>query len=82
MPSRAGFRLRPLGSSQESIRADNHRSATEADTTHPLLRFLLWLMRSESGNWAALPVRVFYKFESGGWRCRSTRQLHKVYRCR
>jgi hypothetical protein len=25
---------------------------------------------------------VFYKFDSGGWRSRSTRQLHKVYRCR
>jgi hypothetical protein len=28
------------------------------------------------------PVRVFYKFDSGRWRHRSTRQLHKVYRCK
>lgn len=31
---------------------------------------------------AAMPVRVYYKFESGGWRSRSTRQLQKVYRCK
>lgn len=29
-----------------------------------------------------IPVRVFYKFDSGRWRHRSTRQLHKVYRCK
>ena len=31
---------------------------------------------------APVQVRVFYKFDSGRWRHRSTRQLHKVYRCK
>jgi hypothetical protein len=31
---------------------------------------------------ATLPVRVYYKFDSGCWRNRHTRQLYKVYRCR
>jgi len=31
---------------------------------------------------ATLPVRVYYKFDSGCWRNRQTRQLHKVYQCR
>ena len=29
-----------------------------------------------------VPMRVFYKFDSGRWRTRSTRQLHRVYRCK
>jgi hypothetical protein len=73
MPYRGGFRIHPLGTS-ESV-AD---TATEA--AHGLWHTLLWLLGNGSDQ--ARPVRVFYKFESGGWRYRSTRQLEKVYRCR
>ncbi len=47
-----------------------------------LLRFVLWLLGPEARFEAPLPVRVFYKFDSGRWRSRSTRQLRGVYRCR
>ena len=49
----------------------------------PLVRLLLRLLH-ELGTevQAALPVRVYYKFDSGCWRNRSTRQLRKVNRCR
>jgi hypothetical protein len=50
------------------------------EATHTLMRFVLWLLRGNADG--QIPVRVFYKFDSGRWRCRSTRQLHKVYRCR
>jgi hypothetical protein len=48
-----------------------------------LLRLFLWLWQGLGldGHYT-LPVRVYYKFDSGCWRNRSTRQLHKVYRCR
>ena len=47
------------------------------------LRLILWLVRlcgQDMGS--AMPVRVYYKFDSGCWRSRNTLQLHKVYRCR
>ncbi len=53
-----------------------------AEATHTLMRFVLWLLRGSADGHPRMPVRVFYKFDSGSWRCRSTRQLHKVYRCR
>jgi hypothetical protein len=48
-----------------------------------LMRLFIWLIH-ELGVEAACPspIRVFYKFGSGGWRSRSTSQLHKVNRCR
>jgi hypothetical protein len=52
------------------------------ESAHILMRFAAWLLRGESGDRSGLPVRVFYKFDSGCWRSRSTHQLHKVYRCR
>jgi hypothetical protein len=27
-------------------------------------------------------VRIYYKFDTGRWQARRTRQLQKVYRCR
>jgi hypothetical protein len=45
-----------------------------------LLRLFLWFMHGlalEVHNTS--PVRVYYKFDSGCWRSRSTRQLQKVY---
>jgi len=48
-----------------------------------LFRLMLWLLRTLGAEMgAALPVRVYYKFDSGCWRSRNTLQLHKVYRCR
>ena len=48
-----------------------------------LLRILTWLAQGlEIDQRVRIPVRVFYKFETGCWRVRSTRQLQKVYRCR
>jgi hypothetical protein len=74
MPYRAGFRIHPVGKGEPV--------AATTEAAHGLLRMLLWLLRNGSEEGRALPVRVFYKFESGGWRHRSTRQLHKVYQCR
>jgi hypothetical protein len=83
MPSRVGFRFRPLPASQESSHDGGGSSEAETEIAHRLLRFVLGLLRAEIHEPAAVPVhRVFYKFESGGWRSRSTRQLDKVYRCR
>jgi hypothetical protein len=49
----------------------------------PLFRMLTWLLEGlDIDRRDRLPVRVFYKFETGCWRVRSTRQLQKVYRCR
>ena len=80
MPFRGGYRIRPLGSSQESsCRGDDGMSA---EVAHGLLRFVLWLLRADSDGLTAVPVRVYYKFESGCWRSSSTRQLQRVYRCR
>jgi hypothetical protein len=48
-----------------------------------LLRMLTWLLQGlETNRRVRLPVRVYYKFETGCWRVRGTRQLQKVYRCR
>jgi hypothetical protein len=48
-----------------------------------LFRLLLWFVRTLGPEmYAALPMRVYYKFDSGCWRSRNTLQLHKVYRCR
>jgi hypothetical protein len=79
-----GFRLRLAGLSSETSAHDEASTAFHiaAETAHGLLRLVAWLLRGESDDREALPVRVFYKFDSGGWRSRSTRQLHKVYRCR
>jgi hypothetical protein len=83
MPFPAGFKLRSIVPSQEAAAREENRSAeADADTTHVLMRFVLWLLRGDEDAHAGIPVRVFYKFDSGSWRSRSTRQLHKVYRCR
>lgn len=84
MRYREGCDLRLLGSAPEISDRDDHAQAAHvgAETAHSLLRFIAWLVHGEWGDRQGLPVRVFYKFDSGGWRSRSTRQLHKVYRCR
>jgi hypothetical protein len=46
-------------------------------------RLVAWLRdRFEDGQRARQPARIYYQFESGAWRSRSTRQLNKVCRCR
>jgi hypothetical protein len=82
MPCRGGFRLRLATPSQETTRERAPLAERETENTHALLRLVLWLLRAESDGPVPLPVRVFYKFDSGCWRSRSTHQLHKVYRCR
>jgi hypothetical protein len=48
-----------------------------------LVRLLLRLARGLGvEQYTPVPVRVYYKFDSGCWRSRNTQQLHKVYRCR
>jgi hypothetical protein len=48
-----------------------------------VLRLLLRLARGlGTEECAAVPLRVYYKFDAGCWRSRNTQQLHKVYRCR
>jgi hypothetical protein len=48
-----------------------------------LVRFFVWLIHELGGEIVGpRPVRVLYKFGSGGWRSRSTSQLRKVNRCR
>jgi len=69
-------------SALEGASNDDRASEPESENTHALLRFVLWLLRGQSDDHAAPPVRVFYKFDSGCWRSRSTHQLHKVYLCR
>lgn len=78
MLSRGGSKLRSLVAQDSD--GDSH--LLDADTAHAMLRFVLWLLRGEADPQEAIPVRVYYKFDSGAWRSRSTRQLHKVYRCR
>lgn len=52
-------------------------------TRRRLLRWVTWLWeRFDDGLGEAPPSRVFYQFEAGSWRSRSTRQLGKVSRCR
>ncbi len=79
-----GFKLRLLGSSLQSSGHDGAGATSQiaTDTAHGLMRFVAWILGAEPGDQASLPVRVFYKFDSGAWRLGSTRQLHKVYRCR
>ncbi len=77
MQSRAGFKA-----AADDTRVANATLQVGAEATHTLMRFVLWLLRGDAEGRPGLPVRVFYKFDSGSWRCRSTRQLHKVYRCR
>jgi hypothetical protein len=76
--------LRLPGLSHESPAPSEPRQLSEigVDAAHNLLRLVMWLLRGDVDGRDGLPVRVFYKFDSGGWRSRSTRQLHKVYRCR
>jgi len=59
------------------------RSRANSSESNLLVRLLLWLL-GELGCEVVgpSPVRVFYKFASGGWRSRCTSQLHKVNRCR
>jgi len=48
-----------------------------------LFRLLLWFVRTLGPEaYTVMPMRVYYKFDSGCWRTRNTLQLHKVYRCR
>lgn len=84
MPSHAGSKLRSLVPSREvAAEGERHRSAVaQAELSHTLMRFVLWVLRGDADDQIGIPVRVFYKFDSGSWRSRSTRQLHKVYRCR
>jgi hypothetical protein len=58
---------------------DGHDVAGHGRWARAIAR-LLHLVELETD--APIPVRVFYKFDSGRWRHRSTRQLHKVYRCK
>jgi hypothetical protein len=46
------------------------------------MRFFVWLHELGGEIVGPRPVRVLYKFGSGGWRSRSTSQLRKVNRCR
>jgi hypothetical protein len=66
----------------DDTRVMNTTLQVGAEATHTLMRFVLWLLRGDADGHPRMPVRVFYKFDSGSWRCRSTRQLQKVYRCR
>jgi hypothetical protein len=70
------------GHSSSNTLANSSAQGVGAEVGHRLVRFVLWLLRTSSDEQAALPVRVFYKFDSGRWLSRSTHQLQKVYRCR
>ncbi len=64
-------------------RPETKQLARPDEPTGLLPRVLLHLLRLlEEELPASLPVRVYYKFDSGCWRCRNTRQLQKVYRCK
>lgn len=91
MPSRAGSNdhddkvglAQPAGKSGQGLdprRPPTPSSAVESGGFHPVERLLAWLLGAQGE--AALPVRVYYKFDSGAWRSRRTHQLRKVYRCR
>jgi hypothetical protein len=80
MLCREDYRSNAPASLQGVARGDSGLGDTEPRSG--LLRFVLWLLRGESESPASLSVRVFYKFDSGSWRMRSTHQLQKVYRCR
>jgi hypothetical protein len=76
------------GSSQHptllhGVQSDSENCVLAQPSRSLLLRLFLWLMQGlglDAHN--TLPVRVYYKFDSGSWRSRSTRQLQKVYACR
>ena len=80
--------LFPGGSSHHPASSQNSASASGRGLPQMadpglLFRMTLWLLRmSGQAMGSALPVRVYYKFDSGCWRSRNTLQLHKVYRCR
>jgi hypothetical protein len=84
MPCHAGSNLHSSVPSQEAAaERERHRSAAaREELSRTLMRFVLWVLRGDVDDQVRIPVRVFYKFDSGSWRSRSTRQLHKVYRCR
>ena len=78
MPSPAASR-NCLATSQDAD-ADGEEQPSPSS---PLVRLLLRLARGiGTEQYAPVPVRVYYKFDSGCWRSRNTQQLHKVYRCR
>lgn len=73
---------RHLASSRDAASAAGRALPAPADPGL-LYRLNLWLLRmTAAGLGQPLPVRVYYKFDSGRWRSRNTLQLHKVYRCR
>ena len=66
--------------SRKLVHAGNTRLPASAGL---LFRLVLWILRTlDAQVVTAMPVRVYYKFDSGCWRSRNTLQLHKVYRCR
>jgi hypothetical protein len=81
MPSPAASRNH-LASCHDDASAARQRWAPLAPSGR-LHRLLLRVARGLSADESApVPVRVYYKFDSGCWRSRNTQQLHKVYRCR
>jgi hypothetical protein len=74
--------LAESNSSSDDWTDDDLRRPTLAEPSR-LFRLLLWFVRNLGAEvYTPVPVRVYYKFDSGCWRTRSTLQLHKVYRCR
>ena len=62
------------------VQSDSENCLLAQPSRNLLLRLFLWFMQGlglEVHNMR--PVRVYYKFDSGCWRSRSTRQLQKVY---
>lgn len=80
--------LFPGGSNRDLAWSRNPASATgrglpALPDPSLLFRLTLWLLRMSGQVMSPpVPVRVYYKFDSGRWRSRNTLQLHKVYRCR
>jgi hypothetical protein len=66
-----------------NVETDSEDRSAPMAPLNPLVRLLLWLARWLGlEQYTHVPVRVYYKFDSGCWRSRETQQLHKVYRCR
>jgi hypothetical protein len=81
MPSLADSSRRQDISDQSSAYAEIRLPTMAAPSR--LFRLLLWFVRTLGPEvYTAVPVRVYYKFDSGCWRIRNTHQLHKGYRCR
>ena len=75
------LKMLSLAGSNSTSERRSRCSALPADGL--FLRMFVWFLRRLGHEArAVLPVRVYYKFDSGCWRNRNTRQLHKVYRCR